>query len=219
MSQKTNKENFKKYPAFLNLEGRNVLLIGGGKVAWEKLPNLNQSGACITIVSMEFYSEVKRFLSENPEIIVVNRPVEFSDLDGRDLVFSATNNKVLNENLVLEARNRKIWINSCDDPMNCDFYSSAVFDKGPIRIAVSTDGKFAGLGGTMKRKLQEVMDEYLPDEHEDIWEEIMNTREILKSRIGNMEERRAILMTLLKEIKEKYLQENILEDSKNLTRM
>lgn len=211
----TEQSEKKKYPAFLNLEGRNVLLIGGGNVAWEKLPNLVKAGADITLISLDLSETVKNFLENHPEISVFKRPVEFKDLDGRDLIFSATNNRDLNRNLVIEARNRKIWINSCDDPENCDFYSSAVFDKGPIRIAVSTDGKFAGLGGMMKNRLHEIMDEYLPDEHEELWQEIMNTRRALKSRIGNIDERKAILMKLLREIKEKYLGENKLEESNN----
>ncbi|MCC5814330.1 MAG: bifunctional precorrin-2 dehydrogenase/sirohydrochlorin ferrochelatase [Leptospira sp.] len=209
----------KKYPAFLNLEGRNVLLIGGGNVAWEKLPNLVLAKANVTIVSLHFNTEVSRFLEDHPEITVEKREVEFTDLDGRDLIFSATNNKILNRNLVLEANRRKIWINSCDDPENCDFYSSAVFDKGPIRIAVSTDGKFAGLGGMMKKRLQEAMDDYLPEEHLELWEEILETRQMLKSKIGNIEERKVILMNLLNEIKEKYLGENRVEESKNQARL
>ncbi|TGK16333.1 precorrin-2 dehydrogenase/sirohydrochlorin ferrochelatase family protein [Leptospira kmetyi] len=190
----------RKYPAFLNLENKNILLIGGGKVALEKLPHLIESGAKITLISLEVCGQVARILEKHPEIKVEYRSVEFSDLQGRALVFSATNDSDLNRRLSDYAHSWKIWINCADDPSNCDFYSAAVLDRGPIRVAISTEGSFAGLSGIVKTTLEEL----IPNEHEDELQELMRIRKELKSILPDSEKRRKVLKDLLQTLKEDY---------------
>ncbi|NCN08767.1 MAG: bifunctional precorrin-2 dehydrogenase/sirohydrochlorin ferrochelatase [Leptospira sp.] len=190
----------KKYPAFLNLKGRNVLLIGGGNVAMEKLPNLVLAQARTTLIASHINEECQSFLKEHPEIQVKQREIQLFDLEGRDLIFSATNNKQLNAEMVEYAHKQKIWINSCDDPDNCDFYSASVFDRGPIRIAVSTDGRFAGLGSLVKK----ILNQLLPEDHNSEWEDILQFRSALKLKESDPAKRKKILQDLLKSLEEKY---------------
>ncbi|AKP27499.1 Siroheme synthase [Leptospira interrogans serovar Manilae] len=200
----------RKYPAFLNLENKNVLLIGGGKVALEKLPHLIDSGAKITLVTLETCKEVAQILEKHPEIKVEYRSVEFTDLQGRALVFSATNDTDLNRRLSDYAHSWKIWINCSDDPTNCDFYSAAVLDRGPIRVAISTEGNFAGISGVVKTTLEEL----IPDEHEEEFKELMLLRKELKSILPNQECRRKVLKDLLQTLKDDYFRIPI--DSKRI---
>ncbi|WCL50931.1 precorrin-2 dehydrogenase/sirohydrochlorin ferrochelatase family protein [Leptospira sp. GIMC2001] len=195
-----NRSTTKKYPAFLNLENKNVLIIGGGNVALEKLPTVFASGAKITIISLEFNLDVTDFLTTHPSITKIQRKIEMDDLKNRDLIFSATNNGQLNRELVDEAHRLNIWINSCDDPSNCDFYSAAVFDRGPIRIAVSTDGRFAGLGGLVKSVLNEI----LPEETDEEWNALVDFRESLKLKVKDPSERKRILTALLADLRRSY---------------
>ncbi|MCG6195013.1 bifunctional precorrin-2 dehydrogenase/sirohydrochlorin ferrochelatase [Leptospira sp. FAT2] len=190
----------RKYPAFLNLENKNVLLIGGGKVALEKLPHLLDAGAKITLIALETCREVAQILEKHPEIKVEYRSVEFSDLQGRALVFSATNDSDLNRRLSDYAHSWKIWINCADDPSNCDFYSAAVLDRGPLRVAISTEGNFAGLSGVVKTTLEEL----IPDEHEDELQELIRLRKELKSILPDPEKRKKVLKDLLQTLKEDY---------------
>ncbi|MCZ8239021.1 MAG: bifunctional precorrin-2 dehydrogenase/sirohydrochlorin ferrochelatase [Leptospiraceae bacterium] len=195
----------KKYPAFLNLEGRNVLLIGGGNVAMEKLPNLVLAHAKVTVISLHFNEECQSFLLNHPQIHKEQREIRLNDLDERDLIFSATNNKALNAAMVEYARDKRIWINSCDDPNNCDFYSASVFDRGPIRIAVSTDGRFAGLGSLVKK----ILNDLLPEDHNAEWEDILQFRNKLKTQEADPAKRKKILQDLLKDLETKYFNNSI----------
>ncbi|EMN88666.1 bifunctional precorrin-2 dehydrogenase/sirohydrochlorin ferrochelatase [Leptospira weilii] len=190
----------RKYPAFLNLENKNVLLIGGGKVALEKLPHLLEAGAKITLIALETCREVAQILEKHPEIKVEYRSVEFSDLQGNALVFSATNDSDLNRSLGDYAHSWKIWINCADDPSNCDFYSAAVLDRGPVRVAISTEGNFAGLSSVVKTTLEEL----IPDEHEEELQELMRLRKELKSILPDPEKRKKVLKELLQTLKEDY---------------
>lgn len=198
-------EIIKKYPAFLNLEGRNVLLIGGGNVAMEKLPNLVLAHAKVTVISVHFNEECQAFLLNHPQIHKEQREIRLNDLDERDLIFSATNNKALNAAMVEYARDKRIWINSCDDPNNCDFYSASVFDRGPIRIAVSTDGRFAGLGSLVKK----ILNDLLPEDHNAEWEDILQFRNKLKTQEADPAKRKKILQDLLKDLETKYFNNSI----------
>ncbi|EMY77293.1 siroheme synthase domain protein [Leptospira weilii serovar Ranarum str. ICFT] len=200
----------RKYPAFLNLENKNILLIGGGKVALEKLPHLLDSGAKITLIALEVCREVAQILEKHPEIKVEYRSVEFSDLQGRALVFSATNDSNLNRKLSDYAHSWKIWINCADDPSNCDFYSAAVLDRGPVRVAISTEGNFAGISGVVKTTLEEL----IPDEHEEEFKELMQLRKELKSILPDAELRRKVLRDLLRTLKEDYFK--VPADSKRI---
>ncbi|EMJ90657.1 precorrin-2 dehydrogenase/sirohydrochlorin ferrochelatase family protein [Leptospira alstonii] len=200
----------RKYPAFLNLENKNILLIGGGKVALEKLPHLLESGAKITLITLEACREVVQILEKHPEIKVEYRSVEFSDLQGRALVFSATNDSNLNARLTDYAHSWKIWINCADDPSNCDFYSAAVLDRGPVRVAISTEGNFAGISRVVKTTLEEL----IPDEHEGEFKELMQLRKELKTILPDTELRRKVLKDLLQTLKEDYFK--VPADSKRI---
>ncbi|MBM9498802.1 bifunctional precorrin-2 dehydrogenase/sirohydrochlorin ferrochelatase [Leptospira sp. 201903071] len=190
----------RKYPAFLNLENKNILLVGGGKVALEKLPHLIDCRAKITVITLEACREVVAILDQHPEIKIEYRSVDFSDLQGRALVFSATNDSELNRRLCEYAHSWKIWINCADDPSNCDFYSAAVLDRGPLRIAISTEGNFAGLSGVVKSAL----DELIPNDHEEDFQELIEFRKELKSILPDVDRRKRVLKNLLQTLKEEY---------------
>ncbi|MGJ4787336.1 bifunctional precorrin-2 dehydrogenase/sirohydrochlorin ferrochelatase [Leptospira koniambonensis] len=188
-------------PVFIKLENKKVLVVGGGNVALEKLQHLKDTGCILTVISKEFKSETVRLLSSIKDTKIETREVNVSDLDGFDLVYSATNDRQTNRDLVEYAKQKKIWINCADDPSLCDFYSSAYFDRGPIRVAVSTQGGFAGLAGTIRTILEEI----LPKDHDQELENLLEIRNLSKSKLGDPEKRKAALKFLLGEFKEKYL--------------
>ncbi len=191
-------------PVFLKLEDKKVLLVGGGNVALEKLQHLLPTGCKLTVIAKEFKPEVLELLSSYQNADVQNRFVTTTDLDGFHLVYSATNDSKTNRDLVEYAKSKKIWINCADDPSYCDFYSSAYFDRGPIRVAVSTQGEFAGLAGTIRNLVEEI----LPREHDSELEDLISIRKLAKEKIGDPIERKIVLKTLLTDFKEKYLSAN-----------
>ncbi len=73
-------------------------------------------------------------------------------------------------------------------------------DRGPIRVAISTEGNFAGISGVVKTTLEEL----IPDEHEEEFKELMLLRKELKSILPNQERRRKVLKDLLQTLKDDY---------------
>ncbi|MEI9911245.1 MAG: NAD(P)-dependent oxidoreductase [Bacteroidota bacterium] len=119
-----NKKN-QLYPVFLKLEQLNVLLVGAGNVGLEKLHSLlsNSPGAGITIIAPVIKEEVRRLVYKHPSCTILQRPFEEADLDDKQLVILATDDKKLHEYIRDLSIEKKILINVADTPGLCDFLS------------------------------------------------------------------------------------------------
>src|SRR6476660_809311 len=87
------------YPVFLKLEQLNVLLVGAGNVGLEKLHSLlsNSPEARITIIAPEIKEDIRRLVYKHPSCKIIQRQFEESDLDDKELVILATDDKKLHE--------------------------------------------------------------------------------------------------------------------------
>src|SRR6478672_3222419 len=85
------------YPVFLKLQELKLLLVGGGNVALEKLNSLlsNSPDTPITIVAPSIREEVRELVARHPHCQLIERKFEEADLDGKDLVICATDDKDL----------------------------------------------------------------------------------------------------------------------------
>lgn len=137
------------YPAFLRLEGKRVLLIGGGKVAARKARALARCGARVKVVAPRVCPA-----AWEPAARVVERRFRARDLDGAALAVCATGDERLNARVSRLCRRRGIWANVVDRPRLCDFFVPAVVRRGRISIAVSTGGASPFLARRLRRRLQ-----------------------------------------------------------------
>ena len=102
-------------PISLNIEGKNILLIGGGKVALEKITSLKRFTDRIYIVTQEADDVIKnyaypiRYKSYSPD-----------DLEGFFIVYACTNNRETNEKIKQDCHARGILVNVVDKPSSCD---------------------------------------------------------------------------------------------------
>ncbi|MDF3821134.1 bifunctional precorrin-2 dehydrogenase/sirohydrochlorin ferrochelatase [Leptospira sp. 96542] len=192
--------SLKKYPAFLNLENRNVLIIGAGNACLEKLFGLDGTGAKIHVISLFAKKEVQEYLEAHSEILYEERIVKESDFLNRDLIFLATSDSKTNLEFKKIAKKNGVWINAVDDPKTCDFYSASLINLGPVQFSISTDGKFAGISSTLRKLFEEI----LPEENNDLFETIYSMRNKLKTILPNTAERRAALKEIISDIDKKY---------------
>ncbi|MBC7874888.1 MAG: NAD(P)-dependent oxidoreductase, partial [Ferruginibacter sp.] len=126
------------FPVFLKLEELNVLLVGAGNVGLEKLHALlaNSPKAKVTIVAPRVKEEVRRLVWKHPTCSVVQREFEENDLDNKELVILATDNKSLHEQVRMMAKKRGLLVNVADTPELCDFYLGSIVQKGNLKIAI-----------------------------------------------------------------------------------
>ncbi len=123
------------YPVNLRLDGRPVLLVGGGSVAHEKIEVLAAAGAAVTVVAPAVRDEVAALAAEERR-----RPFEAGDTAGFRLVVVATGDRALAGQVFDEADGAGIWVNSADDPARCTFTLPARLRRGDLLVTVSTDG-------------------------------------------------------------------------------
>ena len=141
------------YPIYLDIEDRNVVIIGGGNVCARKAETMLKYGARVTIVSPEFTDEIEQWAREGS--LAINRKrYEASDLDGANIVIASTDEQNVNEQIAADCRARRIPVNVVDVTPLCEFIVPAIIEKGSIQIAVSTGGKSPALARTLKEDLQ-----------------------------------------------------------------
>lgn len=140
----------------VNLEGKNVLVVGGGRIALRKVKTLLPTGARITVVAPQFDPEFDVIKSGKPASITLkNRPYEPLDLRGIFMVFICTDQPAVNAQVSNDARARRILVNNACDYLDGDFIVPARMDFGEnIAVTVSTQGRAPSLAKKLKQKIQ-----------------------------------------------------------------
>ncbi|WP_026630760.1 precorrin-2 dehydrogenase/sirohydrochlorin ferrochelatase family protein [Dyadobacter alkalitolerans] len=166
------------FPIFLKLENLHTLIVGGGYVGLEKITAVldNSPLANVTLVSPDIRQEIRDIASLNSRISLIERRFEDADLDTKDMVIVATNDKLKNARIAGVARSRNMLVNVADTPAICDFYLSSVVRKGNLKVAISTNG----MSPTLAKRLKEVLGEALPDNLETAMEQLKAVRDMLK---------------------------------------
>ncbi len=130
-------------PVALNISHKKILLVGGGKVALEKITSLKRYTKHIFIVSEKADKEVRE--AGYP---IQYKSYEASDLEGFFLVYACTNEQQKNEEIRSDCHARHILVNVVDNPSRCDFVSPAIYKYDQMSVAVSSNGQ------NVKRSIQ-----------------------------------------------------------------
>ena len=148
----------------LNLEGRNVLVVGGGRIALRKVKSLVPTGARITVVAPQFDPEFEALASafeqsacnnQGSSLVLKRRSYEPLDLLGIFMVFICTDQPAVNAQVSNDARARRILVNNACDYLDGDFIVPARMDFGEnIAVTVSTQGRAPSLAKKLKQKIQ-----------------------------------------------------------------
>ena len=138
---------------FVKLDGREVLVVGAGRVGEPKIRGLLPTGAKIRVVARQASEAVQEW-ARNGEIILEERSFVPSDLDSIFLAVVATSSREVNEFIFREAQSRRILCNVVDVPEQCDFYYPAVVQRGDLQIAISTSGQSPSLAQKIRQQLE-----------------------------------------------------------------
>ena len=141
------------YPAFLDLEGRKCVVVGGGKVASRKVRRLLKAGALVTVISPGLDPALSR-LKKRGAISHIERGFRPADFKGAAMVFSATDQAAENKKVSLSAQRQGILVNVADMPGQCSFIVPSVVDRGPLLLAVSTSGVSPAMSRSIRIELE-----------------------------------------------------------------
>ena len=143
-------------PLFLDLTGRDVLLVGGGPVAAAKLRQLRAAGARVRVVSPLVLAEIAAAEEGEGGVEILRRPFAPADLDGVWLVVAAATPEV-NRQVAEAASIRRLFVNAVDDPDNATAYLSGVVRRDDVTIAISTSGAAPALTALLREAIDAVL--------------------------------------------------------------
>lgn len=171
------------YPIFLKTKELEVLIVGGGYVAEEKLSFLLKSSpdAKVTMVA-PFYREKTIAIAKTGNTTMLNGIYDKDYLEGKHIVIATTDNPEVNMQVYHDCRAQHKLVNVADNPPYCDFYMGGIVTKGNVKVAISTNGK----SPTTAKRLRQFFEEVIP---EDINQLVQNLNDYRKTIKGNFEEK------------------------------
>jgi len=163
-------------PVMLNLEGKKIVVIGGGSVALEKICKLVDFGATVEAVSLAFLPSL---LEMGRQVQCRVGPYHEDHIKGAFLVISATNDPSVNRQVYEDCRALHILCNVVDQPDLCDVVFTSALKRGQLIISVSTSGQSPILGQKIIGKLKE--------EYDESWEEKIKLLGAIRTIFKKME--------------------------------
>jgi precorrin-2 dehydrogenase/sirohydrochlorin ferrochelatase len=180
------------YPAFLDLVGKHVVIIGGGEVAERKAISLLECGAHIHIISPDLTPRLEDLVVAG-KIIGERRSYTYGDLRGYFLVIGATNDEEINHRVFAEAEERRILCNIVDAPHLCSFIAPSVISRGDLQIAISTNGK----SPMLSRRIRERIEASFGEEYAEFVNLLGDLREEIQRRFPDEAKRREVIERLV----------------------
>ncbi|HEX3491492.1 MAG TPA: uroporphyrinogen-III C-methyltransferase [Streptosporangiaceae bacterium] len=135
------------YPLGLDLTGRRVVVVGGGRVALRRTRSLAEAGALVTVIAPQFKTEFEQQMAEwataataGSGITLVRRGYQDGDLAGAWLVHAATDDPAVNAAVAAAAERDRVWCVRADDAAASAAWTPAVTRHGDVTVAVTADG-------------------------------------------------------------------------------
>lgn len=182
----------------LKLEGKTIIVVGGGAEAYRKTQNFLDSGATIWVISKTFSEGITK-LSEEKKVILLKTEIKeatsFVDcLNPKpDVLLAVTDDSELNLGLVKAAKAWGCMVYDVDNPVMSDFILPAVAQVGAVKVAVSTGGKSPAMAHVLRERIEKLV---TPQDLLEI-ELQANMRSILKDQVSDPKARSKLLYEIL----------------------
>lgn len=170
-------------PLFHKLQGRVVLVVGGGEVALRKARLLSDAGGQLRVVAPEVRGELTALAGEGR---VHLRGYESADLQGVALVIAATDDEPLNARISAEAQALGIPVNVVDAPALCSVIFPAIVDRSPLIVAITSGGDAPVLARLIRAKIET----WIPSTYGQLASLAKKFRERVKQLFPDVQQRR-----------------------------
>jgi precorrin-2 dehydrogenase len=181
-----------KYPIFLELGGRRVVLVGGGAVATRKASVLLDAGARLVVVT-DRADDVLTDLCTGHGAELIRAKYAKQYIGEAVLVVAATNDDKVNRQVYADCQTLSILCNVVDDPPHCDFFVPAVVKRGDLQIAIGTEGNCPAYAGHLRKKL----DGLFSEQHGQFLAELECMRQRIIKEVPDSADRKILLGQLV----------------------
>ena len=144
------------FPMFVNLENKNIVVVGGGNIATRRVKTLLKFTRNITVIAPQMTIELQE-LGKTGQIITVFRPVKRTDFKQAYMVIAATSEWKINDEIYRICKQEGIYVNVVSDKEKCDFYFPGIFMQDDLVVGITA----SGLDHKKARRLREEIEKAL----------------------------------------------------------
>ncbi|MBW6488798.1 bifunctional precorrin-2 dehydrogenase/sirohydrochlorin ferrochelatase [Sulfurimonas sp.] len=144
------------FPAFLKLDNKKILIVGGGCIAFEKLEHLLDFTSDISIIALKLSPDMKRVI-EARGLYFEKRAYNEGDIKDFAVVIVAVDDIGLQARIFAESKNYNCLCNSVDSVDYCDFIFPSYVKKDDLTIAISTSGASPAVAKHLRKYLQKLI--------------------------------------------------------------
>ena len=145
------------FPLFVNMEEKEVLVIGGGTIATRRVKALLEFGCSICVLAPEVSAEMNKMIQEGCVEWICdsfeNLKQVSMDVSEPFFVLAAATSEV-NQKVVEECRKAGILVNDASRKENCDFYFPGLVKGGDVVIGITAGGKDHKLASALTSEIR-----------------------------------------------------------------
>lgn len=175
------------FPAFLKLDNKKILIVGGGNIAYEKLEHLLDFIKGIHVIALEYSNEMMHRINKE-KLSYEKRAYKEGDIKDFAIVIVAVDSIELQAEIFQESKKYNCLCNAVDSIEYCDFIFPSYIKKGDLTIAVST----SGVSPAMAKHLRKYLQHMIPSTISEFLKEMKELRESLpkgKERMKMLDEK------------------------------
>ncbi len=176
------------FPFYIDIENKNILVVGGGTVALRKIEKLLPFKPNITVVSPKISTEILRL-----NVNTINREFADGDLENVFCVISATDDEQVNAHIFELCKEKNILVNTVDDKEKCGFIFPALVQKNSVTVGITTSGKSPIYAKYLKEQFLNMLENTNSDTAETLWQ----YREYIKKNTADEELRKKVFSALM----------------------
>ncbi len=145
------------FPALLNLKDKKIVVIGGGKIAADKVGHLLDFTNDITIVAPAIVDERLHDYIQEHNLRYIPRAYEEGDIHNFFIAIVAVDDIALQKRIYEECQEHKVLCNAVDSVEYCDFIFPSYIKEGDLVVAFSTSGASPALSKYLRRAIQKLL--------------------------------------------------------------
>ena len=179
------------FPAFIEINGRPVLIVGGKRAALKKMEVLLEFEAEITMIAPIFIEEIRQV--DSPLVKRIERTFRVSDVEGMHMVIAATESPEVNHVIAEACRERRILVNAVDQVKDCEFIFPSYVKQGDVVAAFGSSGKSPVVTQYLKEQNRRIVTAELAE----LTEKLGSLRDQVKEMIPTEKQRKAFYQEIL----------------------
>lgn len=184
------------FPFFVDIEGKQCLIAGGGLVSYRKALILKDYGPDITVVSPEMIPAMEQLKKEcKGRLLLEYRSFTDTDLDNVDFAVAGTSDETLNRRISALCRERNIPVNVVDVQEGCSFIFPALIKDKDIVVGISTGGNSPTIAQYLKKNFKKA----IPEGFGELAKQLGAYREMVKKEVDKVSVRTEIFKAMVDE--------------------